>query len=151
MTHYLINILDLSDVKCGGAESLRVMSFITKIFDIVFILVPIFLIVLISIDFFKNVIAQKEDDMSKNLNLAIKRIIMCVGLFLVPTIIYAVMNLLGDAGVEYAECIEIARTEDDFSQYEIDFPDNNPQKSNNSNENKEDDSDLVDMVPTKDR
>ena len=55
------------------------------------------LIVMISIDFAKNVIAGKDDDMKKNLSLAIKRIIYCVAMFLVPTIVDATMGLLGDS------------------------------------------------------
>ena len=43
-----------------------------------FILVPIILIVLVLIDIAKNVVAKSEDDMKKNKNLAIKRVVYAV-------------------------------------------------------------------------
>ena len=80
------------------------------------------LIVMVSIDFGKNVIAGKEDDMKKNLGIAIKRVIFCAILFLVEPICGFAIDMLGNTvDVDWAKCIDIARTESDFTQYEIDF------------------------------
>lgn len=75
---------------------------------------------MISIDFAKNVIAGKTDEMSKNFGLAMKRVLMMVGLFLVSPIVTFVMNLLGAQGVDFAFCVNVAKY-DDLSQYEISY------------------------------
>ena len=112
------------DVACGGAEVLRVIKFIWTLLDIVFFVLPIGLIVIITIDFLKNVIAGKSDDMKKNLNLVIKRIIFCVLLFLVEPICRFSIGLLGDTvDVDWATCIDLAIAPNtDFSEYEVEIP-----------------------------
>ena len=121
---YLLTFLDTNEsvgIVCGGADVLRVIKFVWQLLDIVFIAVPIGLILIIMVDFAKNVMAGREDDMKKNLNLVIKRLIFCVALFLVDPIVHFAIDLLGDQEVDFAKCIEIA-FEDDLSQYEINYP-----------------------------
>lgn len=112
------------DVACGGAEVLRVIKFVWTLLDIVFFVVPIGLIVIITVDFLKNVISSKSDDMKKNLNIVIKRIIFCVLLFCVEPICRLSIGLLGDTvDVDWANCIEIAIDPNtDFSEYEVEIP-----------------------------
>ena len=121
------------DAVCGGADILRVIKFIWKLLDVVFFIVPIVLIVMISLDFAKSVIAGKDDEMRKNTGIVIKRIIYCVALFLVEPICGLAIDMLGnDAAIDawqdgsgnnigWAECIEIAVENDDFSDYEINW------------------------------
>lgn len=113
-------------IACGGTDVLRVLRFIFKLVDIAFFVVPMALILLISIDFAKNVMASKEDEMKKNVNIVIKRVIYCVVLFFVPTIVNAVISIVGDAGIEAvkiaSKCIEIARDpSDSLLMYQIDY------------------------------
>lgn len=72
-------------------------------------IIPIGLIVMIMLDFFKNVIASKDDVMRKNLNMVIKRIIMCVAVFLVPTIVKVLVGIVDSSdtslSVSYSTCI----------------------------------------------
>lgn len=105
---------------CGGADILRVIKFVWELLKIVFILVPIVLIVMVSLDFAKNVASGKEDEMKKNFQIAVKRLIYCVALFLVYPIVSFAISLLGEQDVSFAKCIQIATTED-LSQYEIDW------------------------------
>lgn len=111
--------LDVTAIDCGGIEILKVIKFIWSLLDIVFIIVPIGLLLFITLDFGKSVIASKEDEMRKNLSIVIKRLILCVVLFLVPIIVNAVINILAVAGVDvianFDECIDIAK--------ESEFPD----------------------------
>ena len=112
---------------CGGADVLRILKFVFILLDLVFFIVPIGLIVMLMIDFGKNVIAGKEDDMKKNLNMVIKRIIYCVVLFLVPTITKFAISLVGTDGENAvstaATCIGYAReyTNEDLAKCEIDY------------------------------
>lgn len=106
--------------QCGGVDVLRVIKFIWQLLDIVFIVVPIGLILMVSIDFAKNVIAGREDDMKKNLSLVIKRLIFCVALFLVNPIVSFTIDLLGEYGVDYLQCITQANemTAEELDYYE---------------------------------
>ncbi len=113
----------IDGLECGGADILKVIKFVSILLDIIFKLVPIFLILMISFDLAKNVMSAKEDDMNKSVQLSIKRLIMTVGLFLVPVIVQFTIGLLGEFGVDYASCIDIAITDDNLDQYRIEFSD----------------------------
>lgn len=127
----------LEEAVCGLEISavLKVIYFIKELLRIVCIIVPILLIVMLFVDFIKNVIASGEDDMKKNLNLVIKRIIMSMGLFLLPTIISFSFTLLGDIGVPYAKCLEDANLDNIARIEEIEEANkaNSDNTTNNSN------------------
>lgn len=93
-------------------EILRVIYFVLLIIKIILIIVPIGVILMTGLDLFKNVATSKEDDMKKNLNIAIKRIVYCVCVFFVPTIVNLVFSILGDIGVDYATYVSCANLED---------------------------------------
>lgn len=114
--------MDVTGFDCGGTTVLSVIKFIFSILDIVFFLVPIGLIVMVSVDFLKNVIAKKDEDMKKNSMLAFKRVLFCIALFLVDPIVQFSIKLLDEQGFGYAQCINIA-LEDDLSQYNIEYDD----------------------------
>ena len=110
---------------CGGADILRVIKFVFILLRLVNWIVPMALIVIISIDFGKNVMANKEDEMKKNVSIVVKRIILCIALFFVMPIVEFVIGMLGDTASSgdksWLDCIEIATTQDDFSEYEINW------------------------------
>ena len=103
-------MLFLSD-PCQTSAILKVIYFIFEIIKLAFIIVPIGLIVMITVDFAKNVMSN-EDEMKKNLSLVFKRVIMCVAIFFVPTIVRLAMNLVDIAdpsfNIPYRDCIENA-------------------------------------------
>ena len=107
--------------SCGGAEVLRVLKFVFMLIDLILFIVPMGLIVMVMVDFMKNVIAGKEDEMKKNAGVAIKRIGFAAVLFLIPHIVGFVISLLGSLGVDYATCIKIAEEEDNLWKYTIDW------------------------------
>lgn len=59
------------------------------------------------LDFGKNVVV-KEEDMQKNLNIAAKRIFMCVAVFCVPTVVRLLINVIEDSSdglnLSYSNC-----------------------------------------------
>ena len=95
---------------CTNPDILRVILFIKEILKIVLFIVPIGLIIMLGLDLFKNISAGREEDMKKNVNIAIKRLIYAVILFLVPTVVNFTMNLLGDLGVPYMDCYNNAES-----------------------------------------
>ena len=82
---------------CTNPAVLKVISFVLQLLDIVCFIVPIGLIVMISLDFAKNVMASKDDDFNTNVHLVIKRIIFTFALFLVPTVVEFMLSLVSDA------------------------------------------------------
>ena len=108
-----MNILEL---KCGGEGVLQILKYVLTILNIIYILIPIFLILLITVDFVRATMS-KEDEMKKYLNLAIKRILFTIALFLVKPIALFAQDVLGDLGVNFTECLEIAEKTSDFSDY----------------------------------
>ena len=107
-------------------QAARVIVFVKKIMNIVFFIVPMLLIVMLSFDFFKNVIFGSEDEAKKNTSLAIKRIIAAIILFLIPHIINTTASALEFAGVKGAKLYRLATEEnldtDIFNQLEKEFP-----------------------------
>lgn len=72
---------------------LRVISFTKDFIDIMYILVPILLIVLVSVDLGKIVIG-KADDISKVLKTITKRVIAALVIFFVPLLVTLSMDLI---------------------------------------------------------
>lgn len=98
--------LGLVTNACENVDILRVCYFIKQLLKIAFIILPIVLIVMLSIDFAKNVVSQ-EDEMKKNLQLAIKRLLYAVAVFLVPTIVNIAINVIGDFDIGYKKCLNV--------------------------------------------
>ena len=97
---------------CQSSGFLKIVWFILQLLKIIFFVVPIGLIIMVSVDFFKSVLANL-DTMTSNLKLAIKRILFCVVIFFLPTIVNLFIGILDDVGIEigYSECIANANLE----------------------------------------
>jgi len=119
--YFLEEVIKVTDgFSCGGADVLRVIKFIFTLIDAILFIVPMGLIIMLSVDLFKNVIASKDDQMKKNVGLIIKRILYCVMLFLINPIVTFTMDFAGQAGMDFFKCVTIAKTED-LSKYTIEF------------------------------
>lgn len=92
--------------NCTNPDLLRVIYFGKLALQVILIAMPIILIVMIIIDVAKGM--MDGDQKNKNINMAIKRILMAVMLFLVPTIVNLCMHLLTVAGVEWTSCYDYA-------------------------------------------
>lgn len=90
----------ISSNPCEISGVLKVILFAKTLLDYVCVIVPIGLIIMVSIDIGKNVIAGHEDDMKKNVNIAMKRIIYCMCIFLVPSVVDLMVGLVDDATTE---------------------------------------------------
>ena len=74
------------------------LQFIGKIVRIVKILIPIVIIVLGVIDFFKAILGSKDDEIKKSARSLLMRTIAGVVIFFIPTIISVVFSLISDFG-----------------------------------------------------
>ena len=95
-------MINLLNVCSENTDILRVILFIKTLLNYLCFFVPFVLIILISIDFLKNVMAHGEDLMRKNLSIVIKRIVYCLIIFLIPNIVSASFSLIGSVG--YVNC-----------------------------------------------
>lgn len=105
---------------CEQPDVLQIIRIIKVIMQMICIVIPICVILFVTIDFAKNVLASQERDIEGNKKLALKRIIMGVAVFFVPTIVMAVNNMLGSLGVNYAACLTNA-TKDGIGQAKINY------------------------------
>ena len=99
---------------CTNGGVLTIIAIVLTVLKILFIVGPIIAVIMISIDFGKNVISGNDDAIRKNLSTAIKRILACVALFFVPFITNVIVNALGSLGVNYTLCIENSKNYSDF-------------------------------------
>lgn len=95
---------------CTNPAVLKILSFIFQLLDILCFIIPMVLIIMLSVDFLKNVIASKDEEFQKNANMVIKRIVFAIVLFLLPTIVKFMLALVSDAtnnlSGEYQSCID---------------------------------------------
>ena len=92
----LINFL--MNNPCQDPNILKVILFIRKIMEVAFIAIPIVLIVLITFDFVKSVMAGTEDVQKKNVKILIKRLIYAVMVFFVLPIVNIVFSAFDSSG-----------------------------------------------------
>ena len=112
-----MNLFSILSV-CENVAILKLLYFIRTLLDLVLFAIPIGVVVMVMLDFGKNVIAGKEDEMKKNLNIAIKRLIYSVVIFLVPTIVEFAINGLGEFNVDYKSCFYVTLDEIDKMETE---------------------------------
>ena len=96
----LVNILD----ACNDASFASTILFIKKLVDIIFIIAPVLLILLLTIDFTKAVIEGAEDKINHIKEIAVKRIIFAVLLFFIPLIVDTSFGLLPDSKSKIIKC-----------------------------------------------
>lgn len=80
---------------CTDETLLRVMGIVKLVMKVICIIVPIVLIVLGTLDLFKAVTAGKDEEIKKKQKALITRLVAGVLVFLVPTIVTVLFNLLG--------------------------------------------------------
>lgn len=92
------------EAVCEDASFLATLLFIKNLVKIVSYVVPALLVLLITIDITKAVIANSDDDMKQAQKIAIKRIIAGLIIFFVPLIVETSFSLLGDKGTSWTSC-----------------------------------------------
>lgn len=89
---------------CEDASFLATILFFKKIVTVISIVIPVILVLLITIDIAKAVMASDETQMKTAQKLAIKRIIWGLVIFFVPMAITAVFSMLDDKGLTGITC-----------------------------------------------
>lgn len=86
------------DVNICTDQVQWVISLVKFVLNVIRFVVPIVLIVLGTIDLFKAITSQKDEEIKKKQSALVKRIIAGVIVFLVPTIISLLMSWVGNDG-----------------------------------------------------
>ena len=94
---------------CDNVNILKISYLVKQLLNIAFILIPIALILIVSVDFFRAVMSD-EEGMKNNTSLAIKRLIYAAVIFLIPTLVKFSMNNLVDSNVGYAKCLKVTKS-----------------------------------------
>ena len=103
---------------CQNPGILRVLYFVYLLIDALFVIVPISLIIMLLVDFFKAVVSD-DDTAKKNSKIAGKRIINAMLIFCVPWIVNVIMMILNSAGFPtgYSVCEANAKS-GNFTYYD---------------------------------
>lgn len=96
----MLNILDI-DQSC--LNILSVLYFLKEVLKIAYFVIPIGLIVMLSIDFVKGVI-NSVDGTSKVFSFVMHRIIYAMTIFIIPTMVFAIFDILGLASKDSKKC-----------------------------------------------
>ena len=72
-----------------------VQGILNQLYKLVEIATPIITILLITVDMVKAVVAQDDNEMQKSQSRSVKRLIIGLAIFLVPTVLDAVLKLGG--------------------------------------------------------
>lgn len=100
------HVPDAGTSYCSG-EFLKPFRFVGKIFSIFKILIPILIIGFGSFDFFKALIANKDDEIKKSARSLLFRVVSGIIIFFIPTIINLVFSLVDDwnqYATDYRNC-----------------------------------------------
>ena len=98
MTSFIMNniysLFSILPQECGLLGE-GVQAILTQLYRLVEIATPIITILLITVDMVRAVIAQDDGEMEKAQSRSVKRLIIGLAIFLVPTILDALLKLGG--------------------------------------------------------
>ena len=77
-------------------DSMKIFKFIGTIITFIKIIVPIILVIMGSIDLAKAVMAQKDDEIKKGYQSLMKRVIVAVIIFFLPSLVSMIIGLVGE-------------------------------------------------------
>ncbi len=126
---------------CENPDVLSVIYFIEKILNVVFIIIPIGLILFITIDLVKTILNGNNDKNAKDNNrIIVKRLILAIAIFFIPTIVTLLTNLMSNAGIEFAteykKCMNVTKERIDEARKKQEEEDKKWQKEVNSEKRK---------------
>ncbi|MDD4187631.1 MAG: hypothetical protein PHX04_02570 [Bacilli bacterium] len=94
---------------CDEEDVLKVLTFLGYILYFLKILVPFLIILMGTMDYYKAVTGNKDDELSKQTKIFFRRIVLGIIVFFIPTILNTFMTLLSDYSKDvalYNKCVE---------------------------------------------
>ncbi len=96
-------MLYFAEVGESCLTTLGVLFFLREILKVAYIIIPIGLIVMLSIDLFKGII-NFNDDISKLFFTMLRRVMYTMFIFLIPTTVFSIFNIIGIASKDSESC-----------------------------------------------
>lgn len=93
---------------CQESYMLRIFYIIKVAIQAICIAVPIILIVIVSIDLAKNLLAKNKDAITESFGTIVKRLLAAIIVFLIPTFVSLLCNMIGSKSLSYIECYQNA-------------------------------------------
>lgn len=104
-----LSVSAITKVSCGQVTGIpeKIPELTSMIIDIIQIGVPIILVLMGSLDLFKGVTSQKDEDIKKGQKLFIKRLIISALIFFIVVIVKFFISIVADASsADAIECID---------------------------------------------
>ncbi len=101
----------LGEFICQEDDVLKALSFVGYLLFFVKLLVPFIIILMGTMDFYQSVVSDKPDELNKYVQKFMKRIILGILVFFIPTILNTFMTLVSDyseVASKYEDCIKCA-------------------------------------------
>jgi len=99
---------------CSNSNVLSTLSFVKTVIDFVLYLVPSILILVLGFKLFK-IVTSSNPDLKKGMWDIIGKIIICVTIFFIPTLVALLTEILAESGVgvakDYSYCLDSATNE----------------------------------------
>lgn len=125
---------------CENPDVLSVIYFIEKILNVAFIIIPIGLILFITIDLVKTILNGDDKAEKTNNKIIVKRLILAIAIFFIPTIVTLLTNLMSNAGIEFAteykKCMNVTKERIDEARKKQEEEDKKWQEEVNSEKRK---------------
>ncbi len=101
----LVSLLDISSAKgfCGEAAVNNVLYLVGVVVAVIRIVVPVILIVVGMTDLIKAITSQDDKQIKQATTLLVKKVVIGVVVFLVPTLVRLIMNVISQE--DYKACI----------------------------------------------
>ena len=97
-------------VNCGNVTGIpkKIPELVSFMITAIYVAIPIILVIMGSIDFFKGITAGKEDEIKKGQHLFLKRLIISALIFFVSVIVKFIISVVADSGVSanITSCID---------------------------------------------
>lgn len=104
-----LDVYAVTKVSCGNLTNIprKIPELTTTAMTIIQIAVPIILVIMGSVDLFKSVTAQKEDEIKKGQKVFIKRLIVAAIIFFVIVIVKFLVSIIAEASTSsIVDCID---------------------------------------------
>ena len=105
----ILDIHAVTKVSCGGITNIpkKIPELTNTAMFIIQVAVPVVLVIIGSLDFFKGITSQKEDEIKKGQKIFIKRIVVAVIIFFVIVITKFLVSIVADnSSQNIVDCID---------------------------------------------
>ena len=105
----IINVSAVTKVSCGNVSGIaaKIPELTSFCITMIQIAVPVVLVIVGSLDFFKAITSQKEDEMKKSQHIFMKRLILAAIIFFVIVIAKVLISVVADSSsANIIECMD---------------------------------------------